>query len=190
MREKAMLGKATSLPHALCEGVAAAASAPESRSKFQIYLSRFAATGATVWDTMRLFTSEIRAQLLRNGEMAARCADDGKQLAELVPVVKLFTPDAASTWLLSEIDPDDPDIAFGLCDLGMGCPELGSVRISELQSVRGKLGRRVERDLHFKPSHPIGVYARAAWSAGAITECPRALAQAACAEACEKRGAG
>jgi hypothetical protein len=30
-------------------------------------------------------------------------------------VVKLFTPDAACTWLLTELDPDDPDIAFGLC---------------------------------------------------------------------------
>nr|WP_305910383.1 DUF2958 domain-containing protein [Methylomarinum sp. Ch1-1]MDP4523085.1 DUF2958 domain-containing protein [Methylomarinum sp. Ch1-1] len=25
--------------------------------------------------------------------------------------------------------PDDPDIAFGLCELGMGCPELGNVLI-------------------------------------------------------------
>jgi hypothetical protein len=38
------------------------------------------------------------------------------------PVVKLFTPDAGTTWLLTEIDPDDPDRAFGLCDLGSGFP--------------------------------------------------------------------
>jgi len=36
----------------------------------------------------------------------------------------------AATWLLTELDSEDPDIAFGLCDLGMQCPELGSVRIS------------------------------------------------------------
>ncbi len=41
------------------------------------------------------------------------------------PVVKLFTPDAAATWLISEADPDDPDRLFGLCDLGLGYPELG-----------------------------------------------------------------
>lgn len=29
-----------------------------------------------------------------------------------LPVVKLFTPDAGATWLLSEIDPEDHDIAF------------------------------------------------------------------------------
>jgi hypothetical protein len=34
------------------------------------------------------------------------------------PIVKLFTPDGGATWLLSEVDPDDPDRLFGLCDLG------------------------------------------------------------------------
>ena len=42
-----------------------------------------------------------------------------------LPVVKLFTPDVNATWLLTELDPEDPDISFGLCDLGVGCPELG-----------------------------------------------------------------
>ena len=88
----------------------------------------------------------------------------------IIPVVKLFTPDAGCTWLLSELDPEDPDIAFGLCDLGMGCPELGTVRISELESVRGKLGLPVERDRHFTAMHTLSVYARAAWNAAAIHE--------------------
>ena len=48
------------------------------------------------------------------------------------PVVKLFTPDGAATWLLTEIDPAYQDIVFGLCDLGMGCPELGSVSLAVL----------------------------------------------------------
>ena len=29
--------------------------------------------------------------------------------------------------------------AFGLCDLGLGCPELGYVSLNELRTVRGKL---------------------------------------------------
>jgi hypothetical protein len=42
------------------------------------------------------------------------------------PVVKLFTPDAGATWLMTEAYPEGSDIRlFGLCDLGMGCPELG-----------------------------------------------------------------
>lgn len=51
-----------------------------------------------------------------------------------LPVVKLFTPDTDCTWLLSELDPTDPDLAFGLCDLSLGTPELSSVRLSELQA--------------------------------------------------------
>jgi hypothetical protein len=73
--------------------------------------------------------------------------------------VKLFTPDAGCTWLLSEIDPEDPDHAFGLCDLGMGYPELGYVSLNELASVRGKFGLPVERDLHFTPKGALSAYA-------------------------------
>ena len=52
-------------------------------------------------------------------------------------MVKLFTPDAGATWLLTEIDPDDHDHAFGLCDLGLGAPEIGWVSLGELATVRG-----------------------------------------------------
>jgi hypothetical protein len=48
------------------------------------------------------------------------------------------------TWLLSEVDPHDQDIAFGRYDLGMGFPELGSVRLSELEGICGPGGRRIE----------------------------------------------
>lgn len=128
---------------------------------------------------MKLLTKSIYENLLRNGRVRAALAEEGKTEADFIPVVKLFTPDAQCTWLLTELDPIEPDIAFGLCDLGMSYPELGSVRISELESVRGKLGLPVERDRFFAPTHTLSVYARAAWNAAAITENPQALAQAA-----------
>jgi len=127
---------------------------------------------------MKLLTISIREQLLRNGRIQAALAEEGKEFADFIPVVKLFTPDAGCTWLLTELDPEEPDIAFGLCDLGMGCPELGSVRISELESVRGKLGLPVERDRYFTATQTLSVYARAAWNAAAITENTQALVQA------------
>lgn len=128
---------------------------------------------------MKLLTTKIEEQLLRNGHIRASLAEEGGAEADFIPVVKLFTPDANCTWLLTELDPEEPDIAFGLCDLGMGYPELGSVRVSELASVRGRLGLPVERDLHFAPSHTLSVYAHAARIASGTTENPRALAQAA-----------
>ena len=137
---------------------------------------------------MKLLTKTIREQLLRNGRLRAAREGEGHDDADFMPVVKLFTPDAACTWLLTEIDPDDYDIAFGLCDLGMGCPELGSVSISELESVRGRLGLPVERDLYFEAHHTLSVYARAAWNAAAITEAEDALRRAADAMAAEAAG--
>lgn len=60
---------------------------------------------------MKLLTAEIFNKLLANGKASA--AKNGG--IDHPPVVKLFTPDAGATWLLSELDPEDNDIAFGLC---------------------------------------------------------------------------
>jgi hypothetical protein len=68
-----------------------------------------------------LIPAEFRERLLANGAKSAAGED-----IDPVPVVKLFTPDANATWLLTELDPDNPTLAFGLCDLGLGSPELGS----------------------------------------------------------------
>lgn len=105
----------------------------------------------------KLITDEQRTQLLANGRQSLE-----NENSDPTPVVKLFTPDADATWLLTEIDPDDHDHAFGLCDLGQGFPELGYVSLAELQSVRGRLGLAVERDLHFIATKSISAYAREA----------------------------
>ena len=118
---------------------------------------------------MNLFTEDQFEKLLQNGGIAAR--ERAGEVAEDMsrqPVVKLFTPWGAATWLISEIDPEDKNIAFGLCDLGMGCPELGSVYIPELVAVRGPFGLRIERDLYWTPSKPLVDYAREARHHGAI----------------------
>ena len=70
-------------------------------------------------------------------------------------------PDGNATWLLTELNPDI-DLAFGLCDLGLGEPELGYVSLSELAAVRGPLGLPLERDLHFVPTRTIAAYAELA----------------------------
>ena len=128
---------------------------------------------------MKLLTKPIEAALLRNGRVQQALAEEGKAEADFIPVVKFFTPDAGCTWLLTELDPEEPDIAFGLCDLGMGYPELGSVSLSEIKALRGRLGLPVERDRFFEARHTLSVYAKAARQAGQITEIPDALEKAA-----------
>ena len=112
-----------------------------------------------------LITDEQRAQLLANGR--ARAEDRNIDPA---PVVKLFTPDAHATWLLTELDPEDSDTAFGLCDVGIGMPELGSVRISELASIVGPLKLPVARDLYFVAQRTLSEYARLARINGSIID--------------------
>jgi hypothetical protein len=108
-------------------------------------------------------TKEAHAELLANGHRTA-----GGESIDPKPVVKLFLPDAGATWLLTEIDPDDEDRAFGLCDLGVGHPELGYVRLNELATVRGRYGLPVERDEHFAPNKPLSGYAAEARISGMI----------------------
>ena len=80
---------------------------------------------------MSLLTDEQRVQLLANGRARA---DD--PTFDPLPVVRLFTPDAHATWLLAALDPDDGDTAYGLIDVGIGMPELGTVRLFAILSYQ------------------------------------------------------
>lgn len=111
---------------------------------------------------MKLLTQPLRQQLLANGTAQRDASEADGDTLDFQPVVKLFTPDAQATWLLSELDPADGDTAFGLCDCGLGEPELGYVSLSELATVRGRLGLPVERDLHFEADKGISAYAEEA----------------------------
>ncbi|WP_298372311.1 DUF2958 domain-containing protein [uncultured Bradyrhizobium sp.] len=106
-----------------------------------------------------LITVEDRVRLFANA-----LADERDHF----PVLKLFTPDAGATWLISEVDPDDPDRLFGLCDLALGYPELGYVSLLEIVEVRGRLGLPVERDIHFVADKPLSAYADEARVKGRI----------------------
>lgn len=109
--------------------------------------------------THELLTVADRVELLVNG------LNSGIQHK---PVLKLFAPDAAATWLISESDPDDADRLFGLCDLGLGAPELGYVSLAEILTVRGHLGLPVERDMHFVATMTLTDYANAARLTGRV----------------------
>lgn len=122
----------------------------------------------TLGSAVALLTDEQRARLLKNGRANAERIDEDGNTHDFWPVVKLFCPWGAATWLLSELDPDAPDIAFGLCDLGMGCPELGSVSLSEIAAIRGPGGLTIERDQHFTPTKSLTAYAAEARLAGRI----------------------
>ena len=115
---------------------------------------------------MKLFTQSQYQCLVMNYERQDPVRGTPHEI-DFEPVVKLFNPVGAGTWLLTELEPNE-QIAFGLCDLGMQCPELGSVSIIELESVRLPMGLGIERDRYWVPKKTILAYAREAWAAGRI----------------------
>ncbi|NNU17532.1 DUF2958 domain-containing protein [Parvularcula sp. ZS-1/3] len=117
---------------------------------------------------MKLLTSDHRTAL------KAAFEDETK---DHPPLVKLFRPWGPGTWLLMGLTEDEA-LAFGLCDLGLGFPELGYVSLDELRAVKGPFGLGVERDIHFTAKATIGVYAEAARIGEAITEDEGKLRQA------------
>ena len=132
---------------------------------------------------MELLTPQQREQLIANGKASYAAIVADTDPPEHFPVVKLFNPCGAGTWLLSELDVQEPDMAFGLCDLGMDCAELGFVSLNELRSIRLPFGFRIERDIHWTATHPLTVYARAAWKVDHIVTDRASLDAAVKAEA-------
>jgi hypothetical protein len=92
---------------------------------------------------MKLLTNELLKQL-----PPCERVDEDKD-----PMIyaKFFTPDAGWTWYVAGVDARESDdkILYGYV-VG-DFPEWGHFSLSELQSVRGKLGLPVERDLYFAP---------------------------------------
>jgi hypothetical protein len=116
---------------------------------------------------MILVTPELRLALRAN-DIARRAAQrDERPEPDPVPVLKLFNPLGAATWLATELD-SDGDTLFGLADLGFGCPELGSFSLAEIATVRLPFRLRIERDIGFETRFPLSRWADTARRTGSI----------------------
>lgn len=114
---------------------------------------------------MKIFTKDIIEALAKNGRATRDAQNARRREPDHKPVLKVFNPYGAATWLLTESDPDEPDRLFGLCDLGMAEPELGYVLRSELEGIRIRLGRielPLERDRFFTADKTLREYAEQA----------------------------
>jgi hypothetical protein len=111
---------------------------------------------------MKLLLDDHIEELLKSSTANRLLRDNDRPEEDFKPVVKLFCPWGGATWLLTELDPDDADTAFGLCDLGTGFAELGNVSIAEILSIAGLGGLRVERDIHFTANKSLSAYAEEA----------------------------
>lgn len=95
---------------------------------------------------MKLLPKYIRNKLPKLGEQDSRGL-------HAIAYIKFFTPDSSWTWYVTEFD--GIDTFFGLVD-GFE-KELGYFSLKELESIRGQLGLKIERDLHYKPTEIGGL---------------------------------
>ena len=86
---------------------------------------------------MKLITKELDTKLTKAGY-------DGE-----TAIMKLFCPWGSATWIITGRDPEQPDVLYGVADLGMGCVEAGSIYLPELVKIRHWSGLKIERDMHF-----------------------------------------
>lgn len=88
---------------------------------------------------------------LMTKQLEKRFKEIGSQEKERDPIVvaKYFYPAGAGTWYATEYDPHHR-IFFGYVSLfGDHNDEWGSFSLDELESFRGPLGIRIERDLYW-----------------------------------------
>jgi hypothetical protein len=91
---------------------------------------------------MKLMTKEITT-------MARKQYEKGNDLESQKIVAKFFDPTGSWTWYLMNQDPEDPDHLWGIVK-GFEV-EIGSFNLSDLQSIKGRFGLGIERDLYFRP---------------------------------------
>ena len=96
---------------------------------------------------MKLLTQAIRDRIPKLYEQ------DGKGNDAQVHV-KFFDPSGGWTWYATEFD--GVDTFFGLVD-GFE-KEIGYFSLSELQSIKGRFGLGIERDMHFGTNRTIGEF--------------------------------
>jgi hypothetical protein len=124
---------------------------------------------------MQMIPEDLREKMIQNALEAQE-----RTHTDHAPVVKLHTKYGKGIWLLSELDPVN-DIAYGICDLGQGEPELSYVSLSHLESIKhARLKvRMIETDPKFIAKYPMSVYLAAARANRRITEDDQLLQSAA-----------
>lgn len=93
------------------------------------------------------------------------------------PVTKLYLPRTGCTWLVTEIDLNDPGRILSLYDLRQGVITYDYMNLNNIMSLKTIDGQSVTRDPYFTRKYNISVYLQAAFALGFITEADTILGQ-------------
>jgi DUF2958 family protein len=91
---------------------------------------------------MRLMTKELEKRFLKVGSQ--------EKVKDPVIVAKFFNPQGAGTWYATEYDPKEK-MFFGYVSIfGDWNDEWGYFSLAELESIKGRFGLGIERDLYWE----------------------------------------
>ena len=89
---------------------------------------------------MKLLTKEIEKNFQKIGRQ--------EDVKDPIVVAKFFNPAGGGTWYATEYDPIEK-MFFGYVSIfGDHCDEWGSFSLIELESIKGRFGLGIERDMH------------------------------------------
>ncbi len=89
---------------------------------------------------------------LLSQELLKRFEEIGNQesIKDPIVVAKFFNPTGAGTWYATEYNPEDKTFFGYVSIFGDDCDEWGYFSLPELESIKGRLGLGIERDLYFR----------------------------------------
>ncbi len=121
---------------------------------------------------MSLVPAELMEPLTRNGH------HHGLDFTPLLKLDMWVANGQAISWLVSELDPQNPNRAYGLSSKWVGEVTEGHFDLAELEHAADIFGLHIVPDENFIPRHPLSVYREAAREQGWLTDCVIHLHQA------------
>jgi len=87
-----------------------------------------------------------------------------------IPGAKLYIPMSGLTWLVTELNPNNPTKGFALIDDGNGVVTFDEIDIDDIIRLAVSKANHVKRDPYFSGKYPIRTYLNAALTYGFITD--------------------
>lgn len=114
---------------------------------------------------MPIISEQMLTELAFQREITLVAIDAEITTPDHFPVLKVVAPATGGAWLFTEYNPELGTL-YGLCDPGLGYPEIGPLFLSELEELARSVDLEVEED--FDTNWQLSEYAAEARRVGRL----------------------